>query len=164
MFEDSDEVRFVTAGQVAAYGRFVGPPSVEELERFFFLDDAHHGLVAKRRGDASRLGFALQLTTVRFLGTFLNDPIDVPSAVLDFVAEQLEIAGPSCVKAYMTREMTRFEHRWEISEKGGRRDFAEVVDELSRWIDRRLEVGEGERISPLERLRRCAGAGRIPSS
>jgi hypothetical protein len=35
--DDSDEDRFVTAGQVAAYGMFVGLPSVEELERFFFL-------------------------------------------------------------------------------------------------------------------------------
>ena len=199
---------------------FVGSPSVEELERFFFLDDDDRELVAKRRGDGNRLGFSLQLTTVRFLGTFLNDPTDVPSAVLDFVADQLGIADPSCVKTYMTREMTRFEHRWEIGEAGGWRDFAEVADELSRWIDRRawttgdgpkaifdgalgwlrqrqvllpaldsltrlvsqvvgaadrrlwetvlelitaeqarvllglLEVGEGERISPLERLRR----------
>jgi hypothetical protein len=35
--DDSDEDRFVTAGQVAAYGMFVGLPSVEDLERFFFL-------------------------------------------------------------------------------------------------------------------------------
>ena len=104
MPDDSDEDRFVTAGQVAAYGMFVGSPSVEELERFFFLDDDDRELVAKRRGDGNRLGFSLQLTTVRFLGTFLNDPTDVPSAVLDFVADQLGIADPSCVKTYMTRE------------------------------------------------------------
>jgi Domain of unknown function (DUF4158) len=60
--DDSDEDRFVTTGQVAAYGMFVGSPSVEELERLFFLDDDDRRLVAKRRGDGNRLGFSLQLT------------------------------------------------------------------------------------------------------
>ena len=31
----------------------------------------------------------VQLVTVRWLGTFLEDPLDVPGAVLDFVAGQL---------------------------------------------------------------------------
>ena len=65
---------------------------------FLFLDDEDRKLIAKRRGDASRLGFALQLTTVRFLGTFPDDPLDVPSVVLDELAGQLVIADPSCVK------------------------------------------------------------------
>ncbi|WP_040871893.1 DUF4158 domain-containing protein [Nocardia exalbida] len=55
-----DEGGFLTARQVALYGRFGGPPSEEELERFFVLDDADRKLIAKRRDDSSRLGFALQ--------------------------------------------------------------------------------------------------------
>src|SRR5260370_786019 len=48
-----------------------------------------------------RAGFALQLVTVRWLGTFLEDPLDVPGGVLDFVAgQQLGMADPSKVKRY----------------------------------------------------------------
>ncbi len=57
------------------YGEFSGAPSREELERFFFLDDADKARVATRRSASSRLGFALQLGTVRFLGVFLNEPV-----------------------------------------------------------------------------------------
>jgi hypothetical protein len=78
-----DEEDFLTAAQIELYGKFGAPPSDMELERFFFLDDGDWKLIAKRRDDATRLGFALQLTTVRFLGTFLANPIDVPVAVME---------------------------------------------------------------------------------
>jgi hypothetical protein len=135
--EDGDDKGFLTAKQLAARCWFDGAPSSEELERFFFLDDEDRKIVAKRRGDANRLGFALQLTTVRFLGMFLDDPLDVPSVVLDELAAQLVIADPSCVKTYVERANTRWEHRREICRVDGWREFVSVREELGRWIDHR---------------------------
>ena len=71
-------VEFLSDEQAAAYGRFNGAPGRAELERWFFLDDADRELVRRRRSEQNRLGFALQLTAVAFLGTFLADPLDVP--------------------------------------------------------------------------------------
>lgn len=99
-------VEFLPDEPAARYGRFAEAPSRADLDRLCLLDDADCRLVARRRGDVSRLGFALQLVTVRSLGTFLPDPLDVPTSVLDFVAEQLGIADPSCVKGYVERRST----------------------------------------------------------
>ncbi|HYR64446.1 MAG TPA: DUF4158 domain-containing protein, partial [Actinomycetota bacterium] len=137
------EEQFDTAG----YDRFsLGTPTRRELERYFFLDDADKMLIAKRRGDHNRLGFGLQVATVRYLGTFLSDPLDVPTEAVDYVASQLEIPDASCVKAYLERKQTRFEHQWEIAREYRWRDFGDVEDELIRWVgDRAWTTGEGPR-------------------
>ncbi len=88
-------MEFLTDDEAAAYGIYTGPPSREELDRMFFLDDADRALVAKRRGDHTRLSFALQLTTVRFIGTFLPDPVgdiiaDGPPGTAYYVVRQTE--------------------------------------------------------------------------
>lgn len=70
-------VEFLTDSQAAAYAAYDGAPSRTELERFFFLDDADRALIEPRRRAYNRLGFAAQLTTVRYLGVFLDDPTDV---------------------------------------------------------------------------------------
>jgi len=77
-------VEFLTDEEAASYGHYDGPPSRAELERAFFLDDADKALIARRRRDHNRLGFSLQVTTVRSLGLLLADPLDVPNAVLEY--------------------------------------------------------------------------------
>jgi hypothetical protein len=77
---------FLMDDEAAAYGRHAGAPSQADLERVFFLDDEDRTLVDRCRGEHMKAGSALQLVTVRWLGTFLEDPLDVPGTVLDFVA------------------------------------------------------------------------------
>src|ERR1700751_2004677 len=96
-------VEFLTDAEAAGFGRYAGPPTRAELDRMFYLDDADMRLIAKRRGDHMSLGFAQQLTPVRYLGTFLTDPLDVPPLVTEHLAKQLGIADPSCVARYVER-------------------------------------------------------------
>ena len=127
-------VEFLTDDEAAAYGRYAGPPSRADLERVFFLDDEDRKLVDLRRGDHMKAGFAVQLVTVRWLGTFLEDPLDVPGEVLDFVAGQLGIADPAVVKRYTERVKTKSDHQQEIRRKCGLRDFADAEAELAEWV------------------------------
>lgn len=137
-------VEFLTDEEAAAYGTYQGVPSRAEMEKLFFLDAADKALIAKRRGDHNRLGFSLQLTTVRYLGLFLPDPLTVPGEVVAYLAEQLEISDPGCVRQYTERRTTKFEHADEIRAKFGLVDFEEREKELREWVDARSwTTGDG---------------------
>ncbi|MGI8413710.1 MAG: DUF4158 domain-containing protein [Solirubrobacteraceae bacterium] len=122
-----------------AYGRYAEVPSVAQLERFFHFEERDRSLIARRRGDHNRLGFAVQLGTVRFLGTFLARPADVPEIVARRVAEEVSVADPGSLRVYARREPTHREHAGEIRREYGYRDFADpsAQDELLAWLDAR---------------------------
>jgi Domain of unknown function (DUF4158) len=137
-------VEFLTDEQAAGYGRFPDGLTPTELEGLFFLDDFDKDLVARRRGDENRVGFGLQVATVRALGTFLADPLDVPTEAIDYIAGQVAVGDPSVAKEYLRREKTRFEHQWEITREYGYSDFATAEPDLVRWIDDRAwTTGDG---------------------
>lgn len=124
-------VEFLSDEQAAGYGAFGEFVPRGELERYFFLDDADRALVREKRRPHNRLGFAIQMTSVRYLGRFMPDPRQVPAEVVEYLAEQLEIADPSCLKDYGERDGTARTHAGEIQNSEGWRDFSEVINELA---------------------------------
>ena len=138
-------VEFLSDEQAAGFGRFAGELSRADLERFFYLDAADRDLIAPRRGDYNRLGFAVQLGTVRFLGAFLTDSLDVPSGVIEYLATQLQITDPQVVTRYTQRVSTVHEHAREIRAAYGYRDFdSPLTEELTLYLYARAWThGEG---------------------
>jgi hypothetical protein len=128
-------VSFLSNQQREDYGHYTGVPSFHDLARYFHLDDADHELIAKKRGDHNRLGFAVQLGTVRYLGTFLDDPMAVPAAVLHTLAKQLRIEAMGETLAYSTGEQ-RWQHATEIRVSYGYVEITEqqVAFRFSRWL------------------------------
>jgi len=128
-------VSFLSNTQRENYGRYTGVPAPEDLTRYFHLDDVDIRWIAQRRGEQNRLGFAVQLGTVRFLGTFLDDLLTVPAPVLRTLARQLYIEGVDSLQTYNTGEQ-RWQHAQEIRVRYG---YVEITDpqvgwRLTRWL------------------------------
>lgn len=128
-------VSFLSIEQRENYGRYGGPPSPHDLARYFHLDDTDHALIAQKRGTHNRLGFAVQLVTVRYLGTFLEDPLVVPTPVLRTLAKQLRIEALHKTSVYSTGEQ-RWQHATEIRTSYGYVEFTEplIAFRLTRWL------------------------------
>jgi hypothetical protein len=129
-----------------------------------FLDDADRQLIAKRPCVHNRLGFALLVTTVRYLGVFLTDPLDVPDGVAGYLAGQLGISDPGCVRRYTARRTTRFEHADEIKAAYGLREFEAVEKDLRGWVDARAWTTSDGHVPYSSVLTRGHDAGRARTS
>lgn len=127
---------FLSTDQLSKYGKYNGEPTEEQLARHFYLSPSDLEWISKRRRPYNKLGFALQLCTLKFLGTFLSDPTDVPANVLAYVARQLKIADLGCISKYMDRERTHWEHAEKIKKKLGYQDFHSHPHyfRLVRWL------------------------------
>lgn len=129
-------VKFLSPQEERRYGRYNGEPSPAQLDQYFGLSQMDVTLIERRRGAHNRLGFAVQLCTVRFLGTFLARPTDVPSSVVEHLANQLGISAVDCLQNYALRANTQWEHAQEIKTALGYWDFQEQPEHirLVRWM------------------------------
>lgn len=90
------------------------PPDTEdELIRHYAFGETDLSLIRQRRGDANRLGVAVQLCLLRFPGQGLLPDASMPMSLLQWIGRQLRI-DPSCWPQYAEREETRREHLLEL--------------------------------------------------
>lgn len=128
-------VGFLTPTQRHDFGRFVNSPSRTELDRYFYLSDDDQKTLLLLRGDHNRLGYAIQLTCVRYLGRFPDDLTIIPPIILQSLCLQLKIGDFSCLQAYAPSRQ-RQRHAMEIQIQYGYRVFthASVGFRLTRWL------------------------------
>jgi TnpA family transposase len=71
------------------------PDTQDELIRLYTFSEPDLSLIRQRRGDANRLGVAVQLCLLRFPGQGLLPDAAVPMPLLQWIGRQLRI-DPSC--------------------------------------------------------------------
>lgn len=128
-------VGFLTDEQRQRYGRFHGEVNSEDISRYFHLDDSDRSLIALNRGNHNRLGFAVQLCTVRYLGAFPEDLTETPATVLSVLGRQLGIEDTTCFGEYCSSRQ-RWGHTVRIREGSGYSNFSDgsIQFRLNRWL------------------------------
>ncbi len=66
------------------------PESGDDLIRYYTFNDSDLSLIRQRRGDANRLGFAVQLCLLRYPGYALGTDSELPEPVILWVAKQVQ--------------------------------------------------------------------------
>ncbi|WP_189317649.1 DUF4158 domain-containing protein [Streptomyces brasiliensis] len=84
---------FLGEEQRRRFSRFTEDPDEGQLAGSFLLDQTARRRAMTARGARNRIGWAIQLGTIRYQGTFLDNPEEVPAVVTAYVAEQLGLAG-----------------------------------------------------------------------
>lgn len=98
--------------------------------RHFTLAAADLEAIRRCRGDHNRLGYALMLYYLRFPGRPLRAGERPPSALLAFVADQIDVL-PGVIDEYLASDRNRQRHVAECQEQLGLRSFGKhAADEL----------------------------------
>jgi TnpA family transposase len=89
------------------------PENQDDLIRYYTFNESDLSLIRQHRGDANRLGFAVQLCLLRYPGYALSNEVTVSEPVIQWVAHQIRAETASWHK-YGNRDETRREHFQEL--------------------------------------------------
>ncbi len=111
------------------------PDSQDDLIRYYTFNESDLSLISQRRGDANRLGFAIQLCLLRYPGFALATDTSIPDTMIQWAAHQIR-ADAKAWAAYAERDVTRREHGQQLRtylglSTFGLTDFRSLVRELT---------------------------------
>jgi hypothetical protein len=123
--------RWQQLSEVQVAELFDPPTEQRELVRHYTLSDADLAAIRRCRGDHNRLGYALMLCYLRHPGRALSAGERPPAAMLQFVAEQIDLP-PDTADDPGNAERSRQRHSIECQGRLGLRPFGKrAVVELT---------------------------------
>jgi TnpA family transposase len=125
---------FLTDTERERLRRFPSEVTPQDLGAYFTLSDRDRAQVQRQRDGPNRLGFAMQLCTLRYLG-FVPGPLrSVPSSVIAHLARQLG-TDPESLAAYGDRPHTRTDHFQQVlAYLGFHKARAAELRDLRAWL------------------------------
>ena len=124
---------FLTTTERTRLSAFPKDVSKEDVAAYFTLTRRDLALVRATRGESNRIGLALTVGALRFLGFVPARLAGLPGAAVKRVASQLGIAVDTPL--YPRRAQTRTEHQRRAAKHlGFRKATRGELDELQRWL------------------------------
>ena len=123
------------------------PNDIDEwtLGTYFTFTSRDLEVIQRHRRDYNRLGFAVQLCVLRYLGWTLFDVRNIPERVISYIAKQIRV-NTFEFQAYSQRGATRYEHLDEIRQEYG---FSTFTLSDYRWLSKVLTEHAMDNGSPL---------------
>lgn len=103
-------VGFLNKSQQAQLSSFPDTVNYNDLITYFTLTDQDKRAVPAKSSATNRLGFAIQLCALRFMGFFVKDIYAVPLVIVEFLKEQLGLNEAPGHSEYGMRSQTRTDH------------------------------------------------------
>jgi hypothetical protein len=130
-------IGFLTATERDRLNHFPTSISDEALRAFFLLSEADQHIIYQQRESHTRLGFALQLCALRYLGFAPDDLRTAPEEVVLYVARQLDVP-PAALPMYGQRAKTRTTHFQQVQAYLGFRTATPLdLYALQTWLGER---------------------------
>lgn len=127
-------VGFLTDAERERLDRFPSEVTQEDVIAFFTLSPTDRDQIPKNSGAHNRLGVALQLGALRFLGFCPDDLGTAPPVIVEYLAIQLGISVEA-LAAYGGRDQTRTNHLRHVQAYlGFRRANVDDVRRLGEWL------------------------------
>lgn len=129
--------KFLTSVERERLNKFPEEISSADIFAFFRLSECDIAQLPMKSKNYNRLGFALQLCTLRYLGFCPDDLMTAPLSVISYVANQIDVDA-DVISFYSQREQTRTEHLTKISDYlGFRKASKKDIENLSIWLNER---------------------------
>lgn len=127
-------VNFLSQAERERLNRFPADISDEDAISYFTLSPADLEQVNTHRGDENKLGWAIQLGSLRYLGFCPDDVNRTPASLVSYLAQQLKVEV-GVLASYGSRLQTRSQHVREIQAYLGYREVKEEeLTALGEWL------------------------------